>query len=179
MRPNLPLFLASSNAIRKPGGLLKWKMRLVQDVRLSLPLTEAMKIVRLTSPLPDVLRLSLPKPRLRHDRRFALLYRPNLCTLLCFFAGSSSSSPNFPNCFLPGSGLRSSSITRDPIFLSPSQRPCVAEPEATFPSFAEPRALRSLTRPFAPSSSPTEFLAAALISPHPLPLAQTKLPIPC
>ena len=41
----------------KPGGPLKWKKRLEKDLRLSLPLTEAMKIVRLSSLPPDVLRV--------------------------------------------------------------------------------------------------------------------------
>ena len=52
MRPNLPFLSASSNAILKPGCPLKLKKQSVKDVRLSLPLKEAMKIVRLTSPLP-------------------------------------------------------------------------------------------------------------------------------
>ena len=33
MRPNLPFLSAASNAILKPSGPLKWKMRLVKDVR--------------------------------------------------------------------------------------------------------------------------------------------------
>ena len=44
MKPNLPFLLVASNAILRPGGPLKWKKWLVKDVRLSLPLTEAMKI---------------------------------------------------------------------------------------------------------------------------------------
>ena len=46
-----------------------------KNARLSLPLTEAIKIVRLTSPLPDMLRVSSPRLWLRHGRRFALLSR--------------------------------------------------------------------------------------------------------
>ena len=38
------------------------------------------------------------------------------------------------------------------------QRPCVTEPEATFLSSTEPRALRSLTRPSALLSPPLNFL---------------------
>ena len=53
MRPNLPFLSAASNALLKPGGLLRWKKRLVKDARLLLPLTEVMKIARLTSPLLD------------------------------------------------------------------------------------------------------------------------------
>ena len=106
MRPNLPFLSAASNALLKPGGLLKWKKRLVKDASLSLPLTEVMKIARLTSPLLDAPRQSLPRPRLRHGRRFALLFHLGLTLNLYtpFFAGSpssSSSSPNFLNCSSP------------------------------------------------------------------------------
>ena len=100
MRPNLPFLLAALNAILKPGGPLKWKKQLVKDARLSLPLTEVMKIARLTSPLVDAPRQSSPRPRLRHGRRLALLFHLNLHSI----AGSSSSSsfsPNFPYCSSP------------------------------------------------------------------------------
>ena len=98
MRPNLPFLSAVSNAILNPGGPLKWKKWLVKDARLSLPLTEAMKIARLTSSLLDALRQSSPRPRLRHGRRLGLLFRPkSVYSLLRSIAGSSSSSPNFPN----------------------------------------------------------------------------------
>ena len=102
MRPNLPFLLTTSNAILKLDGLLRWKKRLVKDATLSLPLTEVMKIARLTSPLLDPPRQSSPRPRLRHGRRLALLFHLNLYTLS--FAGSPSlsfSSPNFPNCSSP------------------------------------------------------------------------------
>ena len=59
---------------------------------------------------------------------------------------------------LPKSRLWSSPITCDPSFLSSSQRLCYAEPGVTFPSSAEPRVLRSLSRPFAPLSPPLNFL---------------------
>ena len=52
---------AASNANPKPGDSLKRMKRLVKEIRLSLPLMEAMKIVRLTSPLADMPRLLLPK----------------------------------------------------------------------------------------------------------------------
>ena len=88
MRPNLPFLLTASNSTLKPGGLLRWNKRLVKDARLSLPLTEVMKIARLTSPLLDAPRQSSPRPRLRHGSRLALLFHLgltlNLCTL--FFA---------------------------------------------------------------------------------------------
>ena len=34
MRPNLPFLSAASNALLKPGGMLRWKKRLVKDARL-------------------------------------------------------------------------------------------------------------------------------------------------
>ena len=102
MRPNLPFLSAASNALLKPSGLLRWKVWLVKDARLLLPLTEVI-IARLTSPLLDTPRQS--SPRLRHGRRLALLFHLNLILNLCtfFFAISlaSSSSPNFPNCSSP------------------------------------------------------------------------------
>ena len=48
MRPNLPFLSAASNALLKPGGLLRWKKWLVKDARHLLPLTEVTKIARLT-----------------------------------------------------------------------------------------------------------------------------------
>ena len=66
-------------------------------------------------------------------------------------ASSSSSSPNFPNCSSP---RESASVFADYL----RSHFFVSQPEATFPSFAEPRALRSLTYPFAPSSTPLNFL---------------------
>ena len=75
-------------------------MRLVKDARLSLPLTEVMKIARLTSPLLNVLRQSSPRPSLRHGRRLALLFHLNLYTL--FFALSLALLPRLlTNCSSP------------------------------------------------------------------------------
>ena len=66
-------------------------------------------------PFPDVLRLSLPRPRIRHGRRLALLSRPNqalnLCTLS--FVLSLALFPPLLTCPtvpLPGSRLQSSPI---------------------------------------------------------------------
>ena len=98
MRPNLPFLSAASNALLKPGGLLRWNKRLVKDAGLSLPLTEVMKIARLTSPLLDAPRQSSPRPRLRHGRRPALLFHLNLILNLCtlFFALLLALLPRFP-----------------------------------------------------------------------------------
>ena len=183
MRPNLPFLSAASNALLKPDGLLRWKKRLVKDARLSLPLTEVMKIARLTSPLLDVPRQSSPRPRRRHGRRLALLSHLNLYTL--FFALSLAHLPRLfplltsPTVLLPGNRLRSMPLTSDPTFPLLSQRLCVAEPEATSLSSAEPRALWSLIRLFALLSLPLNFMRLLPTFSPPLPLAQTKLPIPC
>ena len=90
--------LATSNVILKPGGLLKWKKQLVNSVRLLLLLTEVMKIAWLTSLLPGVPRLSLPRPRLRHGRQLALLSCPNLTLNLftLFFVLSLALLPRLP-----------------------------------------------------------------------------------
>ena len=93
-------------------------------------------------------------------------------SLLCSIAGSpssSSSSPNFPNCSSP----RESASVYAAYLRSHFS---VSQPEATSLSSAEPRAWRSLTRPFA---LPRNFLRLPPTFRHPLPLAQTKLPIPC
>ena len=179
MQANFPFLSPASNAILKPGDLLKWKKRLVNNARLSLPLTEVTKIARLTSPLPDVLRLSSPKPRLRHGRRLVLLSRPNLILNLCtlFFVLSLALLLTSLSAPLPGS--RSTSLTWDPTFPFFSQRPCVVELRATFPSSAEPHALRSLTRLFAIFFLLLNFLRLPPTFPPSRPLALTKLPIPC
>ena len=156
----------------------------MKDARLLLPLTEVMKIDRLTSLLLDAPRQSLPRPRLRHGRRLALLSHLSLTLNLytLFFALSLALLPRLPSLLtvlLPGNRLRSMQLTCDRTFPFLSQRHCAAEPEATSLSSAEPRALWSLTLPFALLFFPRNFLRLPPILPHPLPLAQTKLPIPC
>ena len=84
-------------------------MQLVKDARLLLLLTEVMMIARLTSQLLDVPRQSSPRPSLRHGRRFALLFHPNLTLNLytLFFALSLAlllrlpPLLNSPNCSSP------------------------------------------------------------------------------
>ena len=157
MGPNLPFLSAASNALLKPGGLLRWKVRLVKDARLSLPLTEVMKIARLTSLLLNAPYQSSPRPRLKHGRRLGLLSHLgltlNLYTLS--FALSLALLPRllplltFLTVLLPGNRLRSMPLTCDLTFPFLSQRPCVADPEAISLSSSEPRNRRSLTRPFA------------------------------
>ena len=176
MQPNLPFLSAASNAILKPGSPMKWKERLVNDASLSLPLTEAMKIARLTSLLLDSPRQSSPRPRLRHGRRLALLFHLNLTQKVytVFSALSPALLPPLlisPTVLLPGNRLQSMPLTWDPTFPFLSQRPCVAEPEATSLSFAEPRAPLSLTRLFALLSLPLNFLRLPPTSTCPLKLA--------
>ena len=98
MRPNLAFLSAASNALLKTGGLLRWNKRLVKDARLSLPLTESMKIARLTSPLLDAPRQSSPRPRLRHGRRLDLLFHLSLTLNLytLFFTLSLAHLPRLP-----------------------------------------------------------------------------------
>ena len=98
----------------KPGGLLRWKKRLVKNPRLLLPLTEVMKIARLTSPLLDAPRQS--SPSLRHGRRLALLSHLGLTLNLCtfFFALSLAFLPHLLTSLtvlLPGNRLRSMPLT--------------------------------------------------------------------
>ena len=81
-------------------------MRLVKDARLLLPLTEVMKITRLTSPLLDTPRQSSPRPRpWQTTCSFSSKSNPkSVHSLLHSIAGSSSSSsssPNFLDCSSP------------------------------------------------------------------------------
>ena len=96
-------------------------------------------------------------------------------SLLRSIAGSSSSSSsslNFPNCSSP----RESASVYAAYLRSHFS---ISQPEATSLRSAEPRAPRSLTRPFALLSLSLNFMWLPPTSPRPLPLAQTNLPIPC
>ena len=103
----------------KPGGLLRWKLRLVKDARLLLPLTEVMNIARFTSSLLDAPRRSLPRPRLRHARQLALLFDPNqtqkLHTLFSILSLALLPRlpplPTFQNVLLPRNQLQSTPLT--------------------------------------------------------------------
>ena len=187
MRPNLAFLSTASNTILKPGGPLKWKKRLVKDARFSLPLTEMMKIARPTSPLLDMHRLSSPKSKAEAWQATcsSLSRKSNPKSVYSLLRSVAGFFPHLPPILtaptvpLPGSQLRSSPITRDPTFPFLSQKLCVAELEATFPSSTKPSAKRSLTRPSAHPSPPLNFFQLPPTSPLPLELTQTKLPIPC
>ena len=98
---------------------MRWKVQLVKDARLSLLLTELMKIARLTSLLLDAPRQSSPRPRLRHGRQLALLFHLNLTLTLytLFFALLLALLPRLaslvtsPTVLLPGNRLRSMPLT--------------------------------------------------------------------
>ena len=87
--------------------------RFVKDTRLLMPLSDVIKIARLTSPPLGVPRLSSPRPRLMPVRRLALLFRSsltlNLFTLV--FALLVALLPHLPPLLtsptlpLPGSRL--------------------------------------------------------------------------
>ena len=104
-------------SIKRPSKA--WWSAEVKDARLSLPLTEAMKIARLTSPLLDVPCQSSPRPRRRHGRRLVLLFHLNVTLNLytLFFALSLAHLPRllpiltFPTVLLPGNRLRSMPLT--------------------------------------------------------------------
>ena len=138
----------------KPGGFLKWKKRHVKDLRLLMSLIEVIKIIRLTFLLPAciVCYLQIQDWGTAGDV-LIFLSLLNLCILSCVLL--LALLPHFPplltflTVLLPGSQLRSTPTTWDSTFLFSSQRPCLAEPETTCPSSAEPSALRSLIRPFA------------------------------
>ena len=135
----------------------------MKDARL--PLIEKKKIARLTSPLLHVPRQSSPRPKLKHGRRLALLFRPNLTLNLytLFFVLSLAHLPRLPplptsvTVLPPGNRLRSMPLTSFPFqskalhsrargYLSELRRATC--PEESHSSFCS-------------SFSPTEFLAAA------------------
>ena len=124
--------------------------------------------IRLTPLPPYIPRLSSPKPRPRHGRQHAHLSLLNLILnqsilsfiLLLALLLRLLFSLNFPTVPLPGSRHWSTPTTSGPTFLFPSQRPCIAEPEATCPSLDGPRTLRRLI-PFLPLFSFIEFVATA------------------
>ena len=88
--------------------------------KASLPLTEVMKIARLTSPLLHAPRQSSPRPRRRHGRQLGFLFHLNLTLNLYtpFFALSLAHLPcllppllTSPTVLLPGVRLRSMPLT--------------------------------------------------------------------
>ena len=184
MRPNLPFLLAASNALLKPGVLLGWKKRLVKDARLFLPLTDVMKIARLTSPLLDAPRQSLPRPRLRHGRRLALLshlgLNLNLCTLS--FVGSrssSSSSPNFPNCSSPRESASVYAAYLQSHFSVSQPKALHSRASGYLSELLQATCSEESHLSFCSPFSPLNFMRLLPTFPCPPPPPQTKLPIPC
>ena len=167
MQPNFPFLSAASNALLKPGGLLGWNQRLVKDARPSLPLTEAMKIGRLSSSRRASSVIAKAKAEAWQTTCFFLLPKSkpkSVYFLLRSIAGSpssSSSSPNFPNCSFPRESasvyaayLRSHFSVSQPKTLRSRARGYLTElRQATYPEVP----LSSFCYPF----SPAEFLTAA------------------
>ena len=152
-----------------------------EDVKLLMPLIEVMKIVRLTSLLPDMPRLSSPRPRLRHGCQLAHLSpisKPkSVYSLLRFATGSSSSSPNFLNCFSPKdlASVFADYLRSHFSFFHPK-----AQCNRVRGYLSEPQALRSLIhKSFCSPFYPAKFLADATNLSRSLLLAPTKLPVPC
>ena len=82
--------------------------------KILLPLIEVTKIVRLTSLLPDMPRLSSPRSRLKHGRRHAFLSLSllNLCILSFVLSLTPLSPPPTSSTIpLPGSRLWSTLTT--------------------------------------------------------------------
>ena len=143
-----------------------------------------MKIARLTSLLLNAPRQSSQRPRLRHGRRLAIYYHPNLTLNLytLFFSLSLALLPRAPplvtslTVFSHGIGyaayLRFPSSVSQPKALCSRTRGFFSElRRATFPE--ESHLSSALLSP------PLNFLRLPPAFPHPLPLAQTKLPILC
>ena len=106
MHPNLPFLSAASNVILKPGGLRRWKKRLVKDARLLLPLTEVMgdRQAYISASRRASSVIAKAKTEAWQTTCSSLSLRSNpksVHSLLRSIAGSSSSSPNFPNCSSP------------------------------------------------------------------------------
>ena len=91
----------------------------------------------------------------------------------------SSSSPNFPKCSSPRESASINAAYLRSHFSVSQPKVLRSRARATYLSSAEPRALSSLTRPFALLSLQLSFLRLPPAFPSPLPLAQTKLSIPC
>ena len=128
-------------------------------------------------------RLLSPKPRLRHGRRHAYLSLLNLYSFLRSVAGSSSSSssssPAFSNYFSP---REFASVFADYLrshFSVFQPKVSLTDPVVTCASSAGPHALKTLVPLSAAPSPPLNFLRLQQTTLRPLPLVQTKLPIPC
>ena len=102
----------------------------------------------------------------------------SLHSLLRSIAGSSFSSPNFPNCspresvLVYADYLRSHFSVSQPKALRSRARGYLSE-------LRRATCLKESHSSFCSLFSPLNFLRLPPTSPHPLPLAQTKLPIPC
>ena len=147
---------------------------------------EAMKIVRLTSLLPNMPRLSSPNPRLRYGRRLAHLSVQMLTLNLCIlsFVLSLAFLPHLSPLLIPQLFLfrEAASVFVDYLrsHFSVSQPKALRNKARVYlPTSTEPRVLRGLIRVFASPFRLLNFSRLPQTSPRPLLLAQTKFPIPC
>ena len=123
----------------------------MKDARLPIPLTEVMKIVRLTSLFPEMLRLSSPRLRLRHDRRLVLNSRPiltlNLHTL-SFVLSLAYLPPLVASSTVPLPGVAASvfadylrsyfSVSQLKVLRSTARAPCLEESHPSICSLLSP-----------------------------------------
>ena len=104
MRPNLSFLSAASNAILKPGGLLRWKKRLVKDAFAAAHRNDEDRQAYITASRRASSVIAKAKAEAWQTTCSSLSPKSNpksVHSLLHSIAGSSSSSPNFPNCSSP------------------------------------------------------------------------------
>ena len=133
-----------------------------------------MKIVWLTTLFSDILRLSSPKPRLRHGMQHGGLSLLNLTLKLCIlffvlplvFLSHLPPLLTSPTVLSPRNRLWFLPTTWNFTYLSPSLRSCAAEFLDTCLSSAEPRILRNLIDLSAPLSPALNFSRLPQTSPR-------------
>ena len=148
-------------------------MRLVKDTRLLLPLTEMMKIAKLTSPLLDVPRQSSPRPRAEAWQTTCCSLSPKsnpktVYSLLYSIAGSPPSSPNFPNYSSPRESVSVyAPYLRSHFSISQPKALC-SRARAYLSEVCRATCLEESHSSFCSFFSLAEFLAAAHFSPSSL-----------
>ena len=184
MRPNLPFLSAVSNVILNPGGLLR-KEEAVSERCQAFAAAHRSDEDRQASIFTSRRASSViakAKAEAWQTTCSSLSPKSNpkcVYSLLRSIAGSPSSSPNFPNCSSPRESALVYAAYPRSFFPFLSQRPCVAKTKVIILSSAKPCALRSLTCSSALHSLPLNFMRLPPPFARVLPLAQTKLPIPC
>ena len=103
MRPNLPFLSAASNALLKPGGLLRWKVRLVRRKAFAAAYrSDEDRQAYISASRRASSVIAKAKAWLTNCFSFSPKSNPkSVHSLLRYIAASPSSSPNFPNCSSP------------------------------------------------------------------------------